>query len=256
MKKSFLILCTVITTFSLVAFSYVYRSNSETGKETTTDINTQTSVELFYDVGSRYGTTVTKEVLDKARSLLDIVPENPDRTTVSYYSVSITILDDNRQIVYSEAGETPLLNPAQVKLIQSVDYSTNILFRADYQEKNKETGELEDSYTTPHITIVPEKQAVCTIDKEELITYVKENTREFAAIVKEEELQPGKVTFSINREGKVTDATLTSTSGYSAFDQKMVEVVSGMPGTWEPATNAKGENVVQKFVFSFGIIGC
>ncbi len=63
----------------------------------------------------------------------------------------------------AHTGESEVFNAAQVKLLQSASYSTNILIRAEYQEKNKETGELEDSYTTPHITIVPEKEVVYVV---------------------------------------------------------------------------------------------
>ena len=246
-KKSVLIICAVLGTISLTAFGFI--NNNHTA-------NTQAAFDLEYDVASRFIRTVTKEDLSKAKSILDIVPEDLKKSIVSYSSVSIIILDDQYNKVITETGDSPELTAAQVKLLQSVDYSTDILIRAEYKEKDRVTGELRESYSTPHLTVVPENQAVNSSGKDELITYIKENTRAFATIVKRDNLQPGKVAFTINKEGKVANASIISTSAYPAFDQKMIDLVSDMPGTWEAATNSKGEKVEQKFVFSFGLIGC
>lgn len=269
MKKSILIFITVLLTFSLMAFGYMNWNNTGIDKiDSSTNaraalkydfnsaINSLADVELIYDVGSRYMGSVTKEDLNKAKSIYDFLPEDQNRSIVSYYSVKVSILDDNRPTDISETGDNEVLTAAQIKLLRSVPYSTNILIRADYQEKNMQTGELEDSYSTPHLTIVPENQAVCTSGRDALITYVKENTVEFSSIVKKDKLQPGKVTFTVTKAGKVDDATLTSTSGYPSLDKKMVDLVNSMPSTWEPASNFKGEKVEQKLVFFFGIIGC
>jgi hypothetical protein len=269
MHRRILIFFTVLAAFGLTAFGYVNLSHTEMDKidapcltvaslnhDFYSAFNPLTDVELFYDVGSRYMGSVTKEDLNKAKSIYDFLPEDLNRSIVSYYSVSITILDDDYRTIVSETGDNDVLTAAQIKLLRSVDYSTNILIRAEYQEKNKDTGALEDSYTTPHLTVVPEKQAVCTNGKDALIAYVKENTNAFTSMVTEDKLQPGKVTFTVTKAGLVADATLTSTSGYPALDKKMVDLVTSMPGKWEPATSSGGEKVDQKFVFSFGIIGC
>jgi len=36
----------------------------------------------------------------------------------------------------------------------------------------------------------------------------------------------------------------------------MMELIKNTPGNWNPAENSKGEKVIQKLVFSFGIMGC
>lgn len=271
MKKSILIFCAVLATLSLMAFSYIDWNGTKTSQKKATcsssvAFNTdfantlfnKVDVDLSYDVGSRFMRTVTKEDLHKAISIHDIVPENPKILIESYYSVSINILDDKYETVVTETGDGPKLTAAQIKLLRSVDYSTDILIRAEYQEKCWDNGALKYSYATPHITVVPEKQAVYSRGKDKLIAYVKNNTEEFAAIIKEYELQPGKVTFTITKEGNVENASIVATSGYPTFDQKMVKLVSNMPGSWEPATNSQGEKVDQELVFSFGLggVGC
>lgn len=49
---------------------------------------------------------------------------------------------------------------------------------------------------------------------------------------------------------------MTSSSGYAALDERVIQLVNTLPGNWEPATNAAGEKVEQEFVFSFGTVGC
>ena len=223
MKKNILFFCAVLATFSLMAFSYINWSLPETSQEEATcsssvafdtdfvnSLFKKADVDLSYDVGSRYMRTVTKEDLHKAKSILDIVPENPEILIESYYSVTINILDDNYKTVISKTGDGSKLTSAQIKLLRSLDYATDILIKTEYQQKCWDNGALKYSYSTPHITVVPEKQAVYAKGKDALIAYAKENTKEFAAIVKENELQGGKVTFTVTKEGEVANASITA----------------------------------------------
>lgn len=213
-------------------------------------------VELFYDVAPRFVATVTKDVLNKAKSIHDIFPADPKQTIVSYYSVSVSIVDAEGRELIKEIGSGPELTTAQLELLHSADYSTNIRIHSIFQEKYAETGSLADNYSMPHITVLPEKEAVCVGGKDAMIAYAKEHTKVFATLVKKEELRAGKITFTVNTEGKAVDAELSATSGYPKFDAKMIEVTNTLPFKWEPAKNAKGEPVEQRLTFFFGIIGC
>jgi len=266
MKKSILIFCIAITTLSLMAFGFINWNDPATDLAETTSsevsafdqlvINDKARPDFFYDVDSRYGGTITKEDLDKVRLMADFIPKEQMESIVSFHSVTIIFIDDNYESIISEAGESGVFNAAQVKLLQSAAYSTNILVRAEYQEKNEYTGQLYDNYTTPHLTVVPEKEAVYVSGKEALIAYLKENSKEQTTIVKEGELQPGKVCFTVSRNGTISNVKLSATSGYPSIDKTMIELITHAPGKWEPAANSKGEKVDQEFVFSFGIVGC
>ncbi len=269
MKKSILISFAVLTTFSLMAFAFVNLSNTATVQKESPSCNTvffdndflnniykPITVDFFYDVASRYMTTFTKEDLNKVKSMSDFLPKEQIESIVSFRSVSITFLDNDYKSIVKEAGNSEIFNVAQIKLLRSADYSTDILIRAEYQEKNKETGELEYSYTTPHITIVPEKEAEYINGKDVLIKYLKENSKVQTAIVKQDKLQPGKVRFTVTRKGTISNVKLFATSGYPSIDKTMVELITKTTGDWESATNSKGEIVDQELVFSFGIIGC
>ena len=266
MKKSILIVCIALTTLSLMAFGFINWNNQATDLaeqsrsklivvgEPTDDVNI--AHVFFYDVNSRYGSTITKEDLNKVRSIAYFLSKEHIESIESFRSVTVTFIDDNYESIISETGESDVFNAAQLKLLESADYSTNILVRAEYQEKNWVTGKLEYSYTTPHLTVVPEKEAVYVSGKDALIEYLKENSKEETSIVTKNKLQPGKVSFTVTRNGTISNIKLLTTSGYTSIDKTMTKLITKAPGKWEPAENSQGEKVEQEFIFSFGIVGC
>ncbi len=242
MKKNILIFCAVLTTFSLMAFGYINWSN-----------NKQVDLDLVYNVDSRFMTTITKEDLHKATSVLDIVPKKAEGWwEVSFQTVTVAVLQDGDEI--SVIGDDKVLNAAQIKLLQSTDYSTNFYIKARGKNKHPDTGKIEDYVY--YLTVIPEKEAEYTSGHDALIAYLKENSKEKTAIIKEDKLQPGKVSFTITKEGTIANVKLTSTSGYPSVDEALVELITNMPEKWNPATNSKGEKVDQKLVFFFGSEGC
>jgi len=211
--------------------------------------------DFFYDLGTRFR-GIKKEDLNKARSVIDFLPEEQTQRIVLYKSVSVIILEDDKQTDIRETGNTEILTKKQVELLQSAEYSTNLLIRADYQIMNKEIGLLENSYSTPYLTVVPEKGAVYVSGKEMLLEYLKENNRENTLQVKNNKLQAAKLYFTVSKKGAITNVNLVKSSGYPSIDKAMIELIINAPGTWEPAENYKGEKVEQELVISFGMIGC
>jgi len=213
-------------------------------------------VEFVYDVDSRYLMTMTKEEISKVRSMEDFIQEDKYSSIQSFSAVSISILDDNYNAIEKESGKTSSFNPAQLRLLQSAPYSSNILIRADFQEMYKQLGLLKDNYTTPHLTIVPEVEAEYIAGKISLIDFLKEKSRKEVELTSIHRLKPGKVEFTVDIDGSITNVHILSTSGYPSLDRKMMELISSTPVQWKPATNAKGEKVQQELVFSFGKMGC
>ncbi len=269
MKKSILVFSTALTSFGLMAFGCMNVSTSTSIDESQTNTMVeyfnnlgpslymdQTGGQILYDVSPRFMGTVTKEELNEVTSMAYFLSNDLTESIVAYKSVSVIILDHNYNFIKTEKGDTELFNASQLKLLRSAPYSTDILIRADFQEKIEVTGELRDNYSTPHITVVPEKQAVYVSGKDALIAYVKKNTNKYLSEIRVDELKPGKVRFTISTEGKVDNVFLDSTSGYDPLDEEVLELIAKMPGTWEPAESAKGEKVEQELVFAFGTIGC
>lgn len=216
----------------------------------------RTPVKITYDLDSRFVLTVTKERLRAARTIHDIVPGHLEQNGVSYTAVSIRILEGEQRTDIVEVGEGHELNAAQLKLLRSLDYSSNFMIRATYSVKNRASGVTSWEVATPHVTVVPEQEAMNSNGMEALIEHVKQGTSDFGYIVDAQELRPGKVFFTVNEVGAVTDVRLTGSAGYPALDARVLELVNSFPGTWAPATNAAGQPVPQEFMFSFGTVGC
>ena len=268
MKKSIIIFSLALTTLSLTALGLFNWNDTITNNLGTScsksvplenpfieDIFYKVTPDFFYNVGTRFR-PIKRGDVHLATSFSDFIPENEIHRIMSYQSVKVIILDDNRQTDVRATGNTEILNTAQIELLKSVDYSTNILIRADFQEKNQWTNELENNYSTPYLTIVPEKQAEYVKGNDALIEYLKENSKEKTEIVQENKLKPGKLYFTVTKEGGISSVKLATTSGYPSIDKTMIELITDAPGEWKPAENAKGEQVDQKLVFSFGLIGC
>jgi hypothetical protein len=205
-----------------------------------------------YDVNSRYMATITKDKLFKATSVLDIVPQNAEWQNIPFETVAVAVLQNDNEI--REIGTDKELNVAQINLLKSTDYSTDFYIRGRGKNNHPKTGKIEDYVY--YLTIVPEKEAEYTIGNDAFIAYLKENSKEQIKYVEESLLRPGKIQFTITKEGTIENVELISTSGYFNIDSMMIELISNSPGKWKPAENSVGEKVNQKLVFSFGMMGC
>ena len=269
MKKRILILGITLSILTLMSFGFLNWRETKIksvkplssmdvamDQPYTEDQNKSDLDEFFFDVDSRFGTTLTKEDLKAARSINDILSKEMTQGIVTYKSISVIILEDDKQTDIKETGYSDILTDAQRKLLSESDYSTNFLIRTDYQQKNKETGVLEDSYSTPYITIVPEKQAEYIDGKDIFLAYLKEKSEKSRANVQADKLQAAKLYFTVSKKGAIVNIRLDRTSNYPAVDKTMIELISNAPGKWLSAENSNGEKVDQELVISFGLMGC
>lgn len=268
MKKSIIVFSIVLTSLSLIAFglnnideSISDHEDSMSYNSSALDIQLKEEIndivysDFFYDMGPRFG-PIKKSVLDNARSIIDFLPREQTQAVVSYKSVSVIIIKDDRQTDIRETGYSDMLTDNQIKLLRSSDYSTNFLIRAEYLEMNMETNKLEDNYFSPHLTIVPEKQAEYEGGRDALLKHLSKNNIENTANLNEDKLQPAKLYFTVTTKGAISNVKLDRTSGYPKIDKKMIELISKAPGKWKPARNSRGEKVEQELVISFGMVGC
>jgi hypothetical protein len=215
-----------------------------------------TPTPIFYDLGSRFLLTVTKEQLRAAKTVDDIVPGQLEQGGLSYTSVSIRTIEreDGTEIVVP--GTDTVLNAEQRKLLWSLDYSDNFMIRVMARANSGGAGTTSTDHFTPHVTIVPEQEAANSLGMEAMIAHVQNGTAAFAYLVDAETLRSGKVHFTVDKAGTVSGFRLSESSAYPALDKRVLELLNTLPGTWTPATNAAGEAVEQEFVFSFGTVGC
>lgn len=268
MKKRFIILSSALISLCLTAYGCKNNTENEIAKLDTsvvqeipidTSIKKENKKEIFsdfiYDVGPRFG-PIKKSDLEKATSISDFIPEDELQQIEVLKSVSIMVYEENIKFNLRENGISEEFNDAQLELLKSFDYSTNFLIRAEYIQKNDETGEMENSYSTPHHTIVPEKQAEFIDGEDALKSFLKLYSEETRKDVDPEKLKPAKLFFTVTKKGTIENIHLDRSSNYPEVDEVMIKLISEVPGTWIPAENIKGERVDQELVVSFGLMGC
>ncbi|WP_296385468.1 hypothetical protein [Winogradskyella sp.] len=271
MKKNIIIFCTVLTALSLTACDFSNEKEKEADQlevlenqdlasniEGPVIITERINSDFIFDVGPRFN-VIKKTDLDKAKSFSDFIADEHAGRIVLYKKLSVIVLDgENKTDVRETAntGNSGNLTPAQIKLLQSADYSTNLLIWADYREKSFEDGQLQNSTWTPYLSVVPEKQAKYIDGKESLIAYLDKSSEAARANVESDKLKPAKIIFTVTKNGTIENAKLDRASGYPSVDKMMIELINNTPGTWEPAENIKGEKVDQALTISFGILGC
>lgn len=264
MKKKILFFCGIVSILSLTGYTIIRDSHPKVSSkgscfplddEVEAILNNKVYSDFFYSIGNRF-LGVKKETLVKAKSITDFLPKEETNHVVTYKSVSVIIFNNAAYPEVGETGSNEKLTAAQQELLQSSDYSTNFYVRADFLEKDEFSGKLKESYFTPYLTIVPEKEARYIPGTDSFIEYLKTNNKENTANLDERKLKAAKLYFTVNKNGDITKVSLDSSSGYASIDEKIIELLHEAPGKWEPAENAKGEKVDQELVISFGIIGC
>jgi hypothetical protein len=222
-----------------------------------TEVNTPPT--FFYDLDTRFTNTITKKDLYSAKTVKDLIPQ--DHVTqermkdiISFRDVKISMITNEGKLFEKGKGNT--LNGNQLIFLHSRDYSSNFFIDAFSMHRNLLTGETKEYPFTYYITVIPEKQASFKAGKEEVINYLKENCQSTIAKTQRGKLKPGKISFTVTKNGTISNPNINSTSGYPTVDKKMVELINKLPGEWNIATSDKGEKIDQILVFSFGTIGC
>ena len=267
MKKSTLITLTVLTTLGLTAIGFVNWTSSEKIQEaapynTTASVNSESEqvtsgdpvIELNFILGPKLGTTITKEKLHQATSVVDVLPAETDWPSYPIQSMIVTVFHGSTET--REIGKHLDLSASQQQLLRTLDYSDCFQFKAPCIGKHKDTGEPENYELNYEFTVTPENETQYSEGKDALIAYLKENSAAQTLNVKQDRLDWGKVNFTISKSGTLTNVYLASTSGYQSLDEVMIKLINALPGSWKPASNSKGEYVDQELAFSFGRRGC
>lgn len=255
MKKSLLVFSAILISLSLTAFGYINWEHTSANTVQTVDSTNQSDTDLLYEIDSRFIATITKKKLDNATSVIDIFPSKATQFITSYQDVKVSVLYNDVEFGVSEVGINEVLNPAQIKLLKSAKVSTNIQVSA-HCKRRTDTGELTYYHLVYYMTITPEKEAEYVNGHNTLINYLKENSKEETALIKKEKLKPGRVRFTVTKEGTVSNVQLSSTSGYDVVDKTLIDLIQNTSGKWNAATNSQNEKINQELVLFFGMKGC
>ncbi|MFK7952174.1 MAG: energy transducer TonB [Ekhidna sp.] len=262
MKKGLVIVCMIVSTLSLMAIGFVRQQETTIEKKInvemlTTDVEKVNKTSRDYagifddfalDVSTRFIATISKEDLNKAESISQIIPRDANWGRYSIIETHVRI--DNFDLETKVKGTDLVLNDDQLALLKTVEYSDNLQFGAEHST-SRESGSL--NYM---VSVVPEKQATYADGKDQLISYLKENSSTMITLWKNNQWRGGKINFTIDEQGAVLDVNLISTSGNPTIDQHMKTLITETTNKWSAAENSKGEKVEQVLTFSFGSLGC
>lgn len=260
MKKSTLIIGAFLAIISLTAFTLININTVTTEPVKSNSSNKalcggEPELDLFYGVSSKFMNTITKQDLLTAKTIDDLIPNHIDEEEVRvYHEVKVAKLYNDEEEV--RIGKDEILTKKQLAILKTLDYSDNFYIRADYTIKNKDKGCSKLNYFHYYMTIKPEQEASYVHGTDGLIDYLKASTKEATKVMTQDGVRPGKVDFTVSKSGGITNVRLNSTSGYPSVDEVLLQAVKNMSGSWTPATNNKGKNVDQEFMFSFGKGGC
>ena len=267
MKKRIILSTLLLAAFALAIFAF--SSNKMSSKKSvdlaSSELSSSESIaseeengpelpEIMFDVGTRFN-AIKKSKLQQATSFDDFIGKEHQDRIVTYKSLSVYELVDGIKTKWNLTSLSGDFTAAQLDYLQEREYNEDILIWATYSEKWPETGVVEDSYWTPHLTIVPEKQARYAPGKEALMKHLKVHSAELATELPDR-LQPGRVHFTIGIDGTIKQLEIKSSSGHSDLDNRMLHLISETPGKWVPAENQEGEKVEQELVLFFGSMGC
>lgn len=264
MKKTILISLAIITTLSLVAFTFINEKDKTIDNPETASIEVSTEKKLekiegkttrfddfIYEIGPRFS-PIKKADLINATSINSIFNENKINDIESINSIKFIKVENDKRTDKSEIGNGASFTDNQINFLKSLDYSTSFVMEMDYRLKS----DLIERISTPHYTIIPETQAQYIYGKDALIKYFKEHTKYATANIPEDKLKPAKLYFNVTKDGTVNNVRLDRSSGYPNIDELMIGLITKTPGGWIPALNSEGETVDQELVVSFGLMGC
>lgn len=265
MKKRIIILSTTLAIISVLIIGFTNLDNTDTPEVNSSNnknlaLDDQNIVapnlkdipDLYYGVDARFA-PVKKADVHNATTIYDFLNEGEKAQIEHIYSVDVIVVKNNQLSEVSAMGTTEQLTDAQVEILKSTDYFSHFTIRTEFKGKNRETGIIENRFFGPHITVVPDKQAVYNDGKESLINYLKDSSKENMKVIKGDDLGAIKISFIVTKNGIVTDVKHDAmTTGYPSIDKKLIELIENIPGKWTPAKNAKGEKMEQELVFTFG----
>lgn len=205
------------------------------------------SQELNFTIHGKYTRPIHKEKLSNATTLSDMMPYYPAAWIESYSSVEVSTVRNGTTM--SAPGDNDILNEYQKDLLRTADLGSDVSINIIYKTDNSATREPMSSIIHYDVTVVPEVEAEYMTGTKELTEYLKKNAIDKISEATAKLLQPTIVSFTVNEDGKITDATVSKSSGDAATDKLLLKTINKMPN-WKPAETTDGTKVKQAFEFS------
>ncbi len=211
------------------------------------------SQDMAFDIRGTYQHPVKQEKLDNASTMSDLIDGYPVSWIADYISAEITVVSGDKVVHAIHINDT--LTLAQRDLLKSASLGDDIVLEVTYRAKNFITKDFDVRVLHYTASIIPEHEAEFPGGLEPMTQYLKKNAMNKIPESALKEFQQVIVSFTVNENGEIANARLSSTSGDQKIDELLLKAITQMP-KWKPAENGTGTKVKQEFEFSVGYRGC
>lgn len=204
------------------------------------------SQEPGFEVCGAYTYAITQEALHSPKLMSDIIRNYPVNWISSYNSSEISASSRGHEKKAISSNDT--LSPEQQQILRTADLGSKIDISISYNYRVPVTRVMEHNTMHVAMTVVPESEAHYAGGREKLMQYLKDNSPRKISKAPANELRQASILFTIDEQGKVSDARITRSSGNKKNDRLFLKLIRNMPA-WKAAENPKGMPVKQEFEF-------
>jgi TonB family protein len=209
---------------------------------------------LSFGVEGAYREGTTQTVLEEAQVMSDIISKYP--THIQTARTVIEISDAEGMNKRSASGINEQLTSEQITLIKSASLEDELKLIVNFNAENVITGKTEERELMMRLTVIPEVEAEYAEGNATLVSNFKEYANSIISDEMKRAFEFAYVEFVVNETGGIEDVRMKVSTEYDDIDQQLMEFIESMP-EWNPARNAEGENVKQRFEFSINTnAGC
>jgi TonB family protein len=205
--------------------------------------------ELEYGVYRTYpAICVTKEKLREAHTIMDLNPHYKSSWVRTYLEVEVVTIHNGRK--RKATTNTDFLSEEQKANLTRADVGSEVYVNVHYIPENSLKHNDPKNFDFTFI-VDPDKEAEYPGGKQQLNLSLKEKAIDKIPAGTFEGYAIAAVKFTINEEGKTTEAKVIWSSDDDKVDELLLETIQNM-SDWSPATYTDGTKVRQEFVFLVG----
>ena len=205
------------------------------------------------EIRRAFGKSMAKHRLTVPEKFDDLIEHYPSNWIEGYSGT--TIILQNRKRKLTADGESNVFSKAQKALLASAEIGDQLIFNINYISKNSITSQNEQRKIKSEFTVVTDEEAKPIKKIEEIKDYFKAYSFKKLADGTGDVFTGASIQFTIDTQGKISNASITQSSGNMQADQLLLKTLLAMPA-WKPAQDRSGKKYAQQFILDVVKSGC
>lgn len=212
-------------------------------------VHISSAQEVRCDIIPTYKKSIKKEVLNTAKSILDINPEFPASWVEVYHQIDLKITQAGVSEIVTTVGDN-LMAP-QIEMLAHADIASEVELNIKYTPKNSdEIRNIKFAYT-----VVPDTEAKYP-EGQDMDSYLRSAIVDKLSLEVVNKIEMVKVRFTVDKDGQLINPVLDQSTKNREADSVLIDAIKNMP-QWSPARKTDGSFVTQDFELVFGMLaGC